>query len=89
MPTISESGLPGFAAPGWVGVFAPARTPLAIAQKIQTAVETGFRDAKITETARTQGLDLATMAPREFTDFVAAERVKWGKVIREAKIKLD
>ncbi len=89
VPTISESGLPGFAAPGWVGVFAPARTPLAIAQKIQTAVETGFRDAKITETARTQGLDLATMAPREFTDFVAAERVKWGKVIREAKIKLD
>lgn len=89
VPTISESGLNGFAAPGWVGLFAPARTPQAIALKVQQAVEAGYRDAKITETARTQGLDLATMPPREFAEFVAAERVKWGKVIRDAKIKLD
>jgi tripartite-type tricarboxylate transporter receptor subunit TctC len=89
VPTIAESGLPGFTAPGWVGLFAPAGTPDAIVQKVYKAVADGYKDAKIMEAARVGGLDLQVMEPREYATFVAAERIKWGKVIRDAKISLD
>ena len=89
VPTIAESGIPGFAAPGWVGLFAPARTPAPIVAKIAAAVERSFQQSRNIESFKAGGFELETMAPRPYAEFVAAERVKWAKVIRDAKIKLE
>lgn len=88
VPTISESGLPGFAAPGWVGLFAPAGTPAPIVAKVHAAIAQAYKSNKTIEDFKAAGFELAEMAPKAYAEFVAAERVKWGKVIRDAGIKL-
>jgi tripartite-type tricarboxylate transporter receptor subunit TctC len=88
VPTISESGLPGFAAPGWVGLFAPAHTPAAIVDKVAAAVAKAYNSDKTIEDFKAAGFELAAMPPKEYAEFVAAERLKWGKVIKDANIKL-
>ena len=88
VPTISESGLPGFAAPGWVGLFAPAHTPPAIIAKVAAAVEQAYKSSKTIEDFKAAGFELDSMPPSQYAEFVAAERLKWGKVIKDANIKL-
>lgn len=88
VPTISEQGLPGFAAPGWVGLFAPATTHPAIVSKVAGAIAQSYKSSKNIEEFKAAGFELEAMAPKEFSDFVASERVKWGQVIKAAGIKL-
>ncbi len=89
VPTIAESGIPGFAAPGWVGLFAPAGTPMPIVNKVAAAIEQAYKSSKTIEDFKAAGFELASMPPKEYAEFVAAERVKWGKVIKEANVKLQ
>ncbi|HEX2547046.1 MAG TPA: tripartite tricarboxylate transporter substrate binding protein [Ramlibacter sp.] len=89
VPTIAESGLPGFAAPGWVGLFAPANTHPAIVAKMASAIAESYKSGKNIEDFKAAGFELEAMAPKAYAEFVAAERIKWGKVIREANIKLS
>lgn len=88
VPTIAESGIPGFAAPGWVGLFAPAGTNPAVVNKIAAAIAKAYTSNKNIEDFKAAGFELAVMPPRQYADFVAAERVKWGTVIKSAGIKL-
>ena len=89
IPTVAEQGLPGFNVASWFGIMAPANTPGAIIQRLYAEI------AKITETADmrkfllSQGAEPMLMDPPKFTEFLRAETEKWGKVVRDAKLKLD
>jgi tripartite-type tricarboxylate transporter receptor subunit TctC len=90
MPTVDESGLPGFTATAWFGLFGPAGLPQDVLMKIDTEVVKIFNDPAF----RARFLDpqmFESMAgpPDEFTAFVRAESDKWSKVIRDANIKLE
>jgi tripartite-type tricarboxylate transporter receptor subunit TctC len=90
VPTVAESGLPGYEATAWFGLFGPAGIPHDVVMKIDTEVIRIFNDP----TFRTRFLDpqmFESMAgpPEEFAAFIKAERDKWSKVIREANIKLE
>jgi tripartite-type tricarboxylate transporter receptor subunit TctC len=89
VPTIAESGFPGFSAIGWVGLFAPAATPPAIVNKLAAAVKKAYESPELQASMRSRGFDLATMTPQEYTKFLEEERVKWSAVIRDAQIKLE
>lgn len=88
VPTIAESGIPGFAAPGWVGLFAPAGTPAVIVNKMAAAVAQAYKESSTIAEFRKTGVELDVMPPQQYAEFVAGERVKWGQVIKTAGIKL-
>ncbi len=89
LPTVAESGLPGFDVSSWYGVFAPAGTPQAIIDRlavdIKRATELPDVQAKLNEL----GSDGYNLAPDEFTKLVRRDQDMWMKLIRERNIKLD
>ena len=89
VPTIAESGYPGFESLIWFGLFAPGATPPDIVKKIQETVATGLGTPKMKSYLTEQGLDVVTSTPQEFTKRIAAEIVKWRKVIQSAGIKAE
>jgi tripartite-type tricarboxylate transporter receptor subunit TctC len=89
VPTVAESGFPGFEASGWTGLFMPAGTPPAIVSKLSAAVAHAYQQPDVIASMNARGFELASLNPQEFTAFVAAQRVKWSKVIRDAKIRIE
>ncbi len=88
VPTVSESGFPGFAANGWQGYFVPAGTPAPIVSKLSAAVAKVYADPDFKAKASARGLELVSSTPDKFGEFVAAERAKWSKVIKDANITI-
>jgi len=89
VPTIAETGLPGFEALVWFGLFAPAGTPTEIVNRLSSEVSAIVRQPKLRETFAVQGLTAVGSGSQEFAAKVGKEHGVWGKVIREAGIKLD
>ena len=87
IPTIAESGLPGFEATGWNGLLAPAGTPREIVDKLNDAVIKALATDEIKRTLADQGLELAGNSPDEFARIMHDDIQKWGRVVREAGIK--
>lgn len=89
VPTIAESGLPGYEALVWFGLFVPAGTPSDIVARLSSEVATIVRHPKLTEAFRLQGLTPVGSTSADFAIRVRKEHERWGKVIREAGIRLD
>ena len=89
VPTVAESGFPGFEASGWTGLFMPAGTPPLIVNKLSAAVSHAYQQPEVIASMNARGFELASLNPQEFTAFIAAQRVKWSKVIRDAKIRIE
>jgi tripartite-type tricarboxylate transporter receptor subunit TctC len=90
VPTISESGVPGFEAKSWFGLVAPAGTPPDVIRKINKDVTKVILDAAFAEKyLATQGLEPIVGTPEQFATFISAEMVKWGKVVKDANIKIS
>jgi tripartite-type tricarboxylate transporter receptor subunit TctC len=87
VPTIGEF-VPGYEAVGWSGVTAPKDTPKAIIDVLNASINAGLTDPKIKQTIADWGQNVFAGSPAEFGSFIASENAKWGKVIREANIKL-
>src|SRR6478735_8265786 len=88
VPTISESGVPGFEAKSWFGLVAPAGTPPDIIKKLNQDVTRVISDPTFAaEFLAAQGLEPILGTPEQFTAFIRAESVKLGKVVKEAGIK--
>ena len=89
LPTIAESGLPGYEADEWFGAFAPASTPRNILQKLNT----NTRDILVTPDAQQQfaglGAEFVDMNVREFADFVKKQIAKWANVVKDANIQTE
>jgi tripartite-type tricarboxylate transporter receptor subunit TctC len=89
VPTISESGVPGFEAKSWFGLVAPAGTPADITKKINNDVAKVLTDSAFAEKyLAAQGLEPIVSSPEQFVTFIRDETVKWGKVVRDANIKI-
>jgi len=87
VPTISESGAPGFEAKSWFGLVAPAGTPPDIIKKINQDVTKVLTDkAFAKDYLAAQGLEPILTTPEQFSAFMRAETIKWGKVVKDAKI---
>jgi len=89
IPTIAESGLPGYDASAWYGVLAPVGTPPAIIAKLQSEIHIALRSPDIVDKLSAQGLEPAPNNADEFARFIAAELVKWNKIIAAASIKVE
>ncbi len=88
VPAISEF-YPQFEAQSWVGMLAPAVTPRAIIQRLNTEVNKVLADADIKERFNTLGYEIAGTTPEQFGDWLRAETVKWSKVIRDNNITAE
>jgi tripartite-type tricarboxylate transporter receptor subunit TctC len=90
IPTVAESGLPGYQAVAWFGLFGPVAMPHDIVMKLNAEVQRVFNDPAF----RTHFLDpqmFESMAgsPDEFAAFIKTEQTKWSKIVRDANIKLE
>ena len=89
VPTIAESGLPGYEALVWFGLFVPAGTPPELVNRLASEVGAIVRQPKLRETFALQGLTPVGSSSADFTERVRKEHALWGKVIGEAGIRLD
>jgi len=89
VPTISESGVPGFEAKSWFGLVAPAGTSPDIVRKINQDVTKVISDRAFAEKyLAAQGLEPIIGTPEQFSSFIRAETGKWGKIVKDANIKI-
>ena len=89
LPTVAESGVPGFAVDQWYALFAPAGTPKEIVAKLYGEIAKTVANAETRERLLTMGLDPVGMPPDEFAAYVKTETVKWGALVREAGIRAN
>jgi tripartite-type tricarboxylate transporter receptor subunit TctC len=89
LPTIAEAGVPGYEISTWYGIWAPARTPPAIVNRLQQAVATAARNPETRARFDALGAEPVADSPEDYARFVRAEFDRWGKLVRDARIKLD
>jgi len=89
VPTISEAGVAGFQASGWVGIVAPAATPKPIVERLNAEIQKILNSTEIKESWAKQGVVPLSMTASEFGAFIAAEIEKWAKVAETAGVKIN
>ena len=89
VPTITDSGLPGYEASGFFGLVGPANMPPAIAAKIQAAVVRIVKDPAMSKYLSEQGADAYTSTQAEYAAFLREEVAKWGKVVKDTGATID
>ena len=89
LPTLAESGFPGFDTSLWFGLLAPAATPKEIVGKIHSDVVRALKLRDVEERIASQGADIVGNSPVEFAAFITAESAKYARIIKRAGVKLD
>ena len=89
VPTIAESGLPGYEVENWYGVLAPPGTPKEIVNKLNTEIMKLLQTQDIKERLNNQGFEILQSTPEQFAAFIKMELVKWAKVIKLSGAKAD
>lgn len=89
LPTVAESGFPGFEAIAWNGLFAPAGTPADVVTRINADVNAALKDPAVHDSLAKSGLVAGGGTPAEFKAFIDAEGRKWGAIIKKAGITID
>ena len=89
VPTVAESGLPGFEVVGWFGLLAPTGTPAPVVEKLNAAVNQALAREPVIKRLGDMGADPVSGTTAAFASFLQAETAKWGKVIREAGITVN
>jgi tripartite-type tricarboxylate transporter receptor subunit TctC len=89
IPTVSESGAPGFEVNVWFGMQVPAATPKAVVAQINRQLAAIFREPDITKRFTDAGVEVVASTPEEFSALLKSEVAKWGKVVRDANIQIE
>jgi len=89
LPTVAESGLPGYEAVGWFGLLAPAATPKASVARASADVNRVLAMSDVREKMLALGAEPAGNTPEEFARFIREDRAKWSKLMKEAGIKAE
>ena len=87
LPTVAESGLPGYEAVGWFGLLAPAATPRPVVDKLSADANRALADSEVRSRMQALGADPSGNTPEEFERFIREDQAKWAKLMREAGIK--
>jgi tripartite-type tricarboxylate transporter receptor subunit TctC len=86
LPTVAESGVPGYEAASWYGVLAPAATPRPIVQKLNSEIVRIARTPDVRERLAADGADPVGSSPEEFAAYIKRELARWARVIEQARI---
>jgi len=89
VPTLQEAGVPGYEASVWLALLAPAGTPRDIVAKLNTEINRLMSSPDTRKAMFDAGVEVSTSTPEALTDYMALELVRWGKVVKEAGIKLE
>ena len=87
VPTVAESGFPGFEANGWLGILVPNGTPPAVIAKLNGEISKVMQSAETKKLLLAQGVEARTSTPEQFGALIKGETAKWGKIISDAGIK--
>jgi tripartite-type tricarboxylate transporter receptor subunit TctC len=89
VPTVAESGVPGFAVSFWMGPLAPAGTPRSVIDRLNGEMVRILRTPEVSERLSPMGLEILATSPDEFAQVIKADAAKWAKVVKDAGIKAD
>jgi tripartite-type tricarboxylate transporter receptor subunit TctC len=89
VPTIAESGVPGYDVTNWYGVMAPAKTPTAVIARLNSELVRILRMSDVQARFRDEGGEVAPGTPEEFSAFINREMQRWAKTIRDAGVRAD
>ena len=89
IPTVEESGLPGFEFVSWYGLWGPKDLPAAITAKLQSGVAAVLAEPEVKARLTTLGFEAIGSAPDEFAKYIESEMAKYGKIIHDANIKAE
>ena len=89
VPTVAESGYPGFSAQGWFGLFGPANLPDEVSKKLSDAIQKTLKDPKVVERFEKLGTIPDPQTPAAFKQFLQAENAKWGGVAKSLNLELN
>ncbi|MDF3836635.1 tripartite tricarboxylate transporter substrate binding protein [Cupriavidus basilensis] len=89
VPTIAESGLPGFEVSAWGGIVGPAHMPKDIVARLNKEIRTALASPAVRERFRLLGAEIAPGTPEEFLDLSRRETVKWAKIVKFSGAKID
>jgi tripartite-type tricarboxylate transporter receptor subunit TctC len=89
LPTVAEAGVPGYAAESWYGLFAPARTPADIVERLNKSAALAVQSAPFKRLGVNEGLVVITRPPEELDRYVRGEERRWRRVIEDAGIKVE
>ena len=89
VPTLQEAGVPGYEASVWLALLAPAGTPRDIVAKLNTEINKLMSSPDTRKAMFDAGVEVSISTPEALTDYMALELVRWGKVVKEAGIKLE
>src|SRR5712671_6591223 len=87
--TFQESGLAGFDVSSWVGIFAPAKTPAPVVQKLNRELEAALKTPFVRERYATLGIEPVGNTPAQFGEQVRADLARWAEVVKAANVKVD
>ena len=89
IPTVAESGYPGFEASNWHGLVAPARTPPEIIATLNAAVVSGLKRPEIASRVRELGYAIVAGTPAEFADFIRTDIEKWRRIVQDKNLSAE
>ena len=89
LPTVAEAGVPGYSAPTWAGVIAPAGVPQSIVETLNAAINRAIHAPAMNQFYAMIGDEPAGGTPKEFAALIASDSKKWGEVIQRAGIRLE
>ena len=89
VPTVAESGLPGFEASGWFGIFAPKGTPTEVIQKIEQDIAQVLKDPRVKNKFAQLGGSVMPLSASQLSEYVTKETAKWKQVIVDNKVTAD
>lgn len=89
IPTVAESGMPGFETGSWQGIVAPAGTPADVVRKLHATVTSILATPEMKERLDKAGAEVRAMSPEQFGAFIRSEKERWAKVVKESGAKFD
>ena len=89
LATFSEQGVAGFEAVSWVGIMAPAKTPKAVIDRLHRDISAALKETDLRERFGTLGIDPVGNTPDQFAEQIKGDLLRWGKVVEQAKIRVD
>jgi len=89
VPTFVESGLPGFVVDSWVGIFAPAKTPRPVIDRLNRELVALLQQPEVRERFAVLGIEPVGNTPEQFGEQIRADLARWEKVVKQANIRLD
>lgn len=89
VPTVAETGVPGFEASAWYGFVAPAKTPPDVIQKLNAAINAALAKPEVQERLAPLGFDVVASTPQQFAAKIESEIAKWGAVVQASGARVD